>query len=67
MAKAKAKDLTVELRKKTAKCIVDAILADLTDRRGLRQEWDLIDRRTQQEIRREWFRLAVVTIGDCGL
>lgn len=39
---------------KKAKEIVDAILKDLTDRRGLRQEWEAIDRNIQCEIRMAW-------------
>jgi hypothetical protein len=34
--------------------IVEAILADLTRRRGLRQEWDGIDKDIQREIRDTW-------------
>ena len=37
---------------------VDRIVADLTDRRGLRQAWDAIPREVRREIRREWARLA---------
>ena len=42
----------------TAKRIVDAILADFTDRRGLRQAWDSIDKDIQDEIRSEWESLT---------
>ena len=34
--------------------IIEALIADLTDRRGLRQEWDNIDDEIQQEIKDEW-------------
>ena len=34
--------------------IVDAIIKDLCDRRGLRQEFEQIDADTQEEIRRTW-------------
>ena len=34
--------------------IVDAIIADLSDRRGLRQEWDQIDLDIKQEIHSTW-------------
>ncbi len=33
---------------------VDRIIADLSDRRGLRQEWDQIDNEMQAVIREEW-------------
>lgn len=38
--------------------IVDAIISDLTGRRGLRQEWDQIDEDIQGEIRSKWMILA---------
>jgi len=41
--------------KHIAKEIVDRILDDLTDRRGLRHEWDLIDEDIKNEIRTSWF------------
>jgi hypothetical protein len=34
--------------------IVDRIIEDLSDRRGLRQEWDMIDPEIQQNIRAAW-------------
>jgi hypothetical protein len=33
---------------------VDAIILDLSDRRGLKQEWDQIDDDIQQEIKETW-------------
>ena len=42
-----------------AKRIVAAILQDMTNRKGLRQEWDAIDDDTQDEIKAEWS--AIVT------
>ena len=44
--------------KDTAKRIVNAIVDDLTDRRGLRQAWEQIDEKTQAEIRESWARLV---------
>ena len=41
-----------------AEKIVDAILVDLADRRGLRHEWDQIDDDIQAEIRAEWMLIA---------
>lgn len=38
--------------------IVDAIIKDFTDRRGLRQEWEQIDDGVQAEIRDTWMNLA---------
>ena len=37
-----------------AREIADAIIDNLTDRRGLRQEWDNIDEDVQAEIRETW-------------
>lgn len=38
--------------------IVDAILADLMDRRGFRQEWDQCDDEIKIEIRDAWVRIV---------
>lgn len=45
-----------------AKKIVEAILQNLTDRRGLRQEWDQIDDEIQNEIREAWERIVDATL-----
>lgn len=42
---------------KQAKKAVQAIVRDLTDRRGLRQEWDNIDSEIQAEIKVQWAAL----------
>lgn len=41
---------------------VDGILADLTDRGGLRQEWEQIDRGVQAEIKEAWARIIEAAI-----
>jgi len=38
---------------------VDNILKDMTDRRGLRQEWDNIDEDIQEEIKEEWRQIII--------
>ncbi len=38
--------------------IVDAILEDLQDRKGLSDEWDQIDDEVQAEIRDAWMLIA---------
>jgi len=38
--------------------IVEKIIADLCDRRGLRHTWDSIDEDTQQEIRNTWITIV---------
>ena len=38
--------------------IVESILLDLKDRKGLRQEWDQIDHNIQQEIKEGWIRIV---------
>jgi hypothetical protein len=40
----------------TAQKIVKAILEDVTDRRGWRQEWDMFDESIQEEIRATWLK-----------
>lgn len=47
-----------DLRSCRAASIVDAIISDLTDRRGLKQEWHAIDAATQGIIRRQWIDIA---------
>lgn len=34
---------------------VEAIIRDFTDRRGLRQAWDSIDRDIRKEIKHTWY------------
>lgn len=41
-----------------ARRIAYRILADMTDRRGLRQQWEQIDDDIQEEIIAAWIRLA---------
>lgn len=41
-----------------AENIVDAIIEDFTDRRGLRQEWEQIDADVQAEIRQTWIDIV---------
>jgi hypothetical protein len=43
---------------------VGSILRDLTDRRGLRNEWYAIDSPIQQEIILEWVRLIAEAFGQ---
>ena len=41
-----------------AEKIVNEILADLTDIRGLRQKWDNISEEFQEEIKSEWIQIV---------
>jgi uncharacterized lipoprotein YehR (DUF1307 family) len=43
--------------------IVDGIIADFTDRRGLRQECEEIDKETQEEIRVKWEQIVKDVLG----
>ena len=43
---------------KTSEKIVRAIIYDLTDRRGLRQEWDTIDADIEKGIIKKWVEIA---------
>ena len=38
---------------------VDCIIADLCERAGLEDEWDLIDEETQAEIRDTWIEYVI--------
>jgi hypothetical protein len=38
--------------------IVDALIADITDRRGLRQAWESIDDDTQREMVLTWRQIV---------
>jgi hypothetical protein len=41
-----------------AETVVDKIIANLRDRRGLRQEWEQIDEEIQEEIRQDWIKIV---------
>lgn len=43
---------------------VAAIVADLTDRKGLGDEWDQIDSSTQHDIMDEWVEIIENTITE---
>lgn len=43
---------------RTAEEIVDAIIADLADRKGLGDEWDAIDPAIARIIRDTWIRIV---------
>ena len=47
------------MKKDLAGRIVDDIVKDFTDRRGLRQEWEMIDEDIQEEIREEWKKIVI--------
>lgn len=42
--------------------IVDAIIKDLSDRRGLRHEWEQIDDDIKKQIRDTWIQI----VSNCG-
>jgi hypothetical protein len=44
--------------------IVDAIVSNLTDRKGLRHEWDNIDTEVEKEILDEWAEIIDVAIAQ---
>ena len=45
-------------KKDKSEDVVEAIIKDFTDRRGLRQEWEQIDEDIQEEIKERWIGLA---------
>ena len=51
-------------RKKLSEIIVEKIMEDLKDRRGLRQQWDAMDPATQAEIRQAWRVIAKRTLEE---
>jgi hypothetical protein len=50
------------MSEKIAKKVVSAIVEDIEDRRGLRQEWENIDSDIQKEIKEEWAKLVLYII-----
>jgi hypothetical protein len=48
----------LQLAESLASEIVNALIDDLKDRRGLRQEWDRIDDDIREEIRERWQEIA---------
>ena len=44
--------------------IVDAIVDNLTNRKGLRHEWDNIDAEVEKEIRDEWAEIIDAAIAQ---
>jgi len=51
------------IKEERAKKIVHSIIDDLSDRRGLRQEWEKIDEDIQNEIKESWISIV---LGDEG-
>ena len=47
----------MRIRKKDAKRIAYRIECDILGRRGINDEYEQIDKKTQKEIRREWVRI----------
>ena len=44
--------------------IILDIIADFTDRRGLQQEWEQIDKDIQDEIKQEWIKIIEHHLGE---
>ena len=42
-----------------ARRVVEAIIKDFTDRRGLRQAWDALDDDIKADIKQEWYDKAL--------
>lgn len=57
-------ELELDEKRNAARGIVEAILGDLADQRGLRREWDGIDPDVQAEIRARWEALVVEELKD---
>jgi len=48
---------------KTAEIIVDKIVDDLSDRRGIGQEWDQIETDIKNEIKETWCNIVDKVLG----
>jgi hypothetical protein len=59
---ARRKAELLALLKKQAQRIMKAILLDVTDRRGWRQEWDHFDADVRAEIKRKWQTLILAEL-----
>lgn len=51
--------MNAEISEAQAKAIVKAIIADLSGRKGIGDEWDQIDSDIKREIKAEWIRLVI--------
>lgn len=51
--------MSISMDKKIAKEVVDLLVKDLCNRRGLRQEWEGIDDDIRKEIREKWISLIL--------
>ena len=49
----------VILNDQLAKLIVEELIEDISDRRGLKHEWEQIDDDIQQEIKSEWSKIIL--------
>lgn len=47
-------------KEEQAEKIVENIVSDLTDRRGLKQEWWMIDEDIQKEIKETWKEIILI-------
>ena len=52
------------MNQQTAKKIVEALITDLTDRKGLADVWDGIDQGIQEEIMTKWVGLVMEVDGE---
>lgn len=52
------------LSQEDAERIVDAILVDMQDRRGLGHEWFQIEADIRDEIREAWIQAAIDAVGE---
>lgn len=55
------KNGTLQVTNNQAKKIVDGIIGDLTNRKGLSGEWYSIDEEVQENIRKEWIRIIMAS------
>ena len=52
------------MNKEKAEAIVKNIIADIEDRRGLGNEWEMIDEEIQDEIKDQWIGIILAISSD---
>lgn len=56
--------MALETNDAIATKIVQEIVEDISDRRGLDQMWDDVDIRTKREIEAEWRRIVIAALNQ---
>jgi hypothetical protein len=54
----------LEMDKNTIKAVVDALIEDLSGRKGLGNEWENCDEEVQAESKKEWCDIIMKTLNQ---